>query len=141
MGSVNHGEHGGHGEKQLQECPEATIDTVLGAAIDVHRYLGPGLLESVYERALACELSDRGIGYVRQLEVPVNYRGNDLGIGFRADLIVEDCLLLELKAVEAFSPLHLAQTMTYLRLLRLKRGILLNFNVRLLKDGIKRVSI
>ncbi len=99
------------------------------------------MLESVYELALAFELSARKISFVRQAEVPVTYRGNDLGAGFRADLIVEKTLLLELKAVDALSNTHLAQIMTYLRLLNIKRGLLLNFNARLMKDGIKRVSI
>ena len=114
---------------------------MVDSAIAVHRELGPGLLESAYERALAFELSQRGLSVACQVEVPVLYRGHDLGTGFRADMIVENCLLLELKSVEALSGLHLAQTMTYLRLLRLKRGLLLNFNTRLLKEGIKRVSL
>jgi len=117
------------------------IGEVINAAIVVHRALGPGLLESVYELALAYELRERDICFVRQAEVPVAYRGNDLGVGFRADMIVEKGLLLEFKAVDAFSNVHLAQVMTYLRLLNIKRGLLLNFNTRLMKDGIKRVSI
>ena len=125
----------------MKECGDGLVERVVGAAISVHRELGPGLLESVYERALAFELSNRNIGFVRQIEVPVVYRGNDLGMGFRADMIVEGGLLLELKAVEEFSNVHLAQVMTYLRLLNIKRGLLLNFNTRLLKDGIKRISI
>ena len=138
---VNHGEHREHGEKPLVDCGDNLIGEVINAAIAVHKILGPGLLESVYEQALAFELSDRNIGFFRQVDVPVVYRGNDLGVGFRADMIVEDVLLLELKAVDEFSGVHLAQLMTYLRLLRIKRGLLLNFNTKLLKDGIKRVSI
>ena len=138
---VNHGEHREHGEKPLVDCGDNLIGEVINAAIAVHKILGPGLLESVYEQALAFELSDRNIGFLRQVDVPVVYRGNDLGVGFRADMIVEDVLVLELKAVDEFSGVHLAQLMTYLRLLRIKRGLLLNFNTKLLKDGIKRVSI
>lgn len=138
---INHGGHRGHGENLLRDCADALIDVVLDAATEVHRALGPGLLESVYEKALAIELADRGVAFVCQQPVPAIYRGHDLGIGFRADIIVEEALLLEIKAVDDLSPAHLSQVITYLRLLNLKRGYLLNFNKRLLKDGIKRVSI
>lgn len=146
----NHGEHCGHapqeiplgdGEKPLLDCPDAIITLLLDAAFEVHRELGPGLLESVYEQALAFELAGMGVAFERQVEVAACYKGRDLGLGFRADIIVEGRLLVELKAVEAFSSSHLAQTMTYLRLLNLKRGLLLNFNKSLLKEGIKRVVI
>ena len=103
--------------------------------------LGPGLLESVYEAALMMELALMGIAAERQVEVPVFYRGRNLGLGFRADIIVEKCLLLELKAVERITDVHLAQTMNYQKLLRLKRGFILNFNQKLMKEGIRRVSI
>ena len=89
----------------------------------------------------AGEAEVAGIPARRQVEVPVSYRGRDLGTGFRADIIVADCLLLELKAVEALAPIHIAQVITYLKLLGFKRGYLLNFNVPLLKHGIKRISI
>jgi len=125
----------------LKDCDEGLIDAVLTAATNVHRELGPGLLESVYELALMIELSGLGIEARRQVEIPVSYRGQGLGIGFRADIIVADCLLLEIKAIEAFNATHLAQVMTYLKLLGLKRGFLLNFHKNLLKDGIKRVSL
>jgi GxxExxY protein len=87
------------------------------------------------------ELEQTPIPAKRQVEIPVLYRGHDLGIGFRADIIVADCLLLELKTVDEFVPIHLAQMITYLKLLRIKTGFLINFNKTLLKDGIKRVSI
>lgn len=138
---VNHGEHREHGEKPLLDCGDGLIGEVINAAIEVHKTLGPGLLESVYEQALAFELLDRNVGFRRQVEVPVVYRGNDLGVGFRADMIVEESLVLELKAIDEFTGVHLAQLMTYLRLLGIKRGLLLNFNTKLLKEGIKRVSI
>ena len=125
----------------MVDCAEDIVHNVVDAAIAVHRELGPGLLESAYERALAFELSQRGLSVACQVEVPVCYRGHDLGTGFRADMIVEDCLLLELKSVDALSGLHLAQVMTYLRLLKFRRGLLLNFNTRLLKEGLKRVSL
>ena len=125
----------------LKDCHEHLIQRVLTAATAVHRELGPGLLESVYEKALVFELAEMGVGARPQVDVPVVYRGQDLGVGFRADVIVDDSLLLELKCVDAFTSVHLAQVMTYLRLLRFKRGFLLNFNVRRLNQGIKRVSI
>lgn len=133
---MNHGEHG-----ETRDCAEETIDAVLTAATQVHRELGPGLLESVYEAALAIELADAGLSCERQVPIAVSYRGRNLGAGFRADMMVADALLLEIKSVEAMNGVHLAQVMTYLKLLRIKRGYLLNFNCRLMKEGIKRVSI
>jgi GxxExxY protein len=114
---------------------------VLTAATNVHRALGAGLLESVYELALMIELELMGIAARRQVEIPVFFRGRELGNGFRADIIVEECLLLELKSIDTFVPIHLAIMINYLKLLRFKRGYLLNFNVPLLKQRIKRVSI
>jgi len=125
----------------LQICSEDLIDQVLTAATKVHRELGPGLLESVYEKALMFELMEAGISAKSQVDVPVKYRNIDLGLGFRADIIVNNNLLLELKTVKEFSPIHLSQVMTYLKVLNIKRGFLLNFNTRLLKNGIKRISI
>jgi GxxExxY protein len=116
-------------------------EAVIGAAIRVHTTMGPGLLESVYEAALALELIDAGFTTARQVEIAVSYRGRDLGTAFRADLIVNDRLLLELKCVDHFHPIHVAQVMTYLKLLRFKRGLLINFNQTRLTDGIKRISI
>lgn len=130
---MNHREHGGHGD--LKDCDEQLIDAVLTAATKVHSALGPGLMESVYE------LAEARIPAQRQVDIPVYYRGRELGVGFRADIIVADCLLLELKSVDAFTPLNVAQVINYLKLLRFKRGYLLNFNKRLLKEGIRRVSI
>ena len=125
----------------LIECSDELIDRVLTAATDVHRALGPGLLESVYELALMMELGEQGIPARRQVEIPVFYRGRDLGAGFRADIIVADSLLLELKSIDTFAPIHTAIMINYLKLLRIKRGYLLNFNVPLLTHGIKRISI
>ena len=120
---------------------ETLIKTVLDAAFCVHTEFGPGLLESVYEAALVVELGGRGIPARQQVPVPVVYKGNQLGVAFRADLIVDGQLLVELKAVDGLNDLHLAQTMTYQKLLRMKRGLLLNFNEKRLKDGLRRVSI
>lgn len=116
-------------------------ERVIGAAIAVHRELGPGLLESVYEKALAFELASLGIQVSTQADIPIRYRGNDLGVGFRADIIVEQCLLLELKSVTELNNLHLAQILSYLKLMGFRRGYLLNFNVPRMADGIRRVSI
>jgi len=128
-------------DARLKGCDEKLIDAVLTCATNVHRELGPGLLESVYEQALMIELVDAGIPAQRQVDIPAQYRGHDLGLGFRADIIIADSLLLEVKSVNEFTDIHLAQVITYLKLLRFKRGYLLNFNSYLLRDGIKRVSI
>ena len=113
-------------------------DSVIGLAIEVHRSLGPGLLESVYETCLSQELSGAGIGFQRQVALPVRFKGTRLESGFRADLVVEGQLLVELKSVEKLTPLHEAQLLTYLRLGDFRKGLLQNFNTRLLKDGIRR---
>ena len=125
----------------LIDCDEGLIGLVLDAATNVHRQFGPGLLESIYERALMIELAEMKIPAARQVEIPVKYHGRDLGVGFRADIIVADCLLLETKTVDHLLPIHTAQLITYLKLLRFKRGYLLNFNQKLMKEGIKRISI
>jgi len=125
----------------LKDCDEQLIDAVLTCLTNVHRNFGPGLFESVYELAAMVEFQQTSIPAKRQVEIPVFYRGRDLGIGFRADIIVADCLLLEVKTVDEFTPIHLARMITYLKLLRIKRGFLINFNKTLLKDGIQRVSI
>ena len=114
-------------------------ESVIGAAIAVHRELGPGLLESAYEACLEFELRDRGIEARRQVELPVRYRGVSVDAGFRIDLLVAECVILELKAVERLEKIHEAQLHTYLRLTQLHLGLLMNFNVVRLVDGIKRV--
>lgn len=126
---------------ELIQYPDGLTDKVIAAAIEVHKQLGPGLLESAYEKALAIELSDRAINVKRQIDIATTYKGRDLGCGFRADLIVEESLLIELKTVDKMGDLHIAQVITYLKFLGFKCGLLINFNERLLKNGIKRVSI
>lgn len=111
---------------------------VVDGALTVHRALGPGLLESVYELALAHELAQRGLSVERQVPIPIEYRGVLLGEGFRADLIVEGKVLIELKSVEHLTALHRKQIQTYLRLTDLKLGLLLNFGAVLMKNGIVR---
>jgi len=112
---------------------------IIGAAITVHRALGPGLLESAYEACLAFELRERRLEVMEQRPLPVVYRAVKLDCGYRLDLLVEDCVIVEVKAVEALLPIHQAQLLSYLRLANLSTGLLLNFNVRILKQGVKRV--
>ena len=112
--------------------------SIIGACIEVHRELGAGLLESAYEECLCQELRLRGIPFERQVQVPVNYKGCRLDCGYVVDLIVDGKVLLELKAVEQIHPVFEAQLLTYLRLTKLRVGLLVNFNVPILTDGIKR---
>ena len=112
---------------------------IIGAAIEVHRTLGPGLLESAYEVCLAYEISQVGLGIERQKHLPVPYKDVQLDAAFRLDLLVENKVIVELKAVEQVSPVHKTQLLTYLKLSGLELGLLINFNVKILKDGISRV--
>ena len=114
---------------------------VIDAAIKVHRHLGPGLLESVYERCLCHELLCRGIPFKSQLAIPILYEGIVIDSGLRIDLVVDGKLIVELKAVERLIPLHASQILTYLKLSSLRLGLLLNFNVPVLRDGIKRLAL
>jgi GxxExxY protein len=113
-------------------------EAIIGAAIEVHRQLGPGLLESAYEECLCHELRLRGRAFERQVELPICYKGLQLDCGYRLDILVENAVILELKAVDQMLPVHEAQLLTYLRLSRKKVGLLLNFNVPALKEGIIR---
>jgi GxxExxY protein len=114
-------------------------NVIIGAAINVHRELGPGLLESAYEACLFHELSEQGIGVAHQVPQPVIYRGVNLDCGYRLDLLVENLVIVELKAVEELRPVHTAQVLTYLKLKKLWLGLLINFNVPVLKQGIRRI--
>jgi GxxExxY protein len=111
---------------------------IIGACIEVHRELGPGLLESIYEECLTFELINKGLYVERQLELPVLYKGQVLGKTFVMDIVVEEMIVLELKAVQALLPIHEVQLMTYMRMARFKLGLLINFNVELMRDGIVR---
>jgi GxxExxY protein len=113
--------------------------TVIDSAMKVHSILGPGLLEGAYEACLQHELAGRGLKVESQALLPVNYDGTLLDVGYRLDLLVEDMVIVELKAVERLAPIHTAQLLTYLKLSRKKVGLLLNFNVVQMKDGIKRM--
>ena len=112
-------------------------ERIIGCAIEVHRQLGPGLLEGTYEAALCIELNNAGLNHVRQPIFPVVYKGQTIG-EYRLDLIVDDAVVIEIKSVERFDPIFEAQVLTYLRVTGKKVGLLLNFNSRLLRDGIKR---
>ena len=112
---------------------------IVDVAFKIHVKLGPGLLESVYEAVLAYELESRGLTVVRQQAIPVVYEAVRLDLGFRADLIVNNKVIIEVKSIEAVAPVHAKQLRTYLRLTDLKLGMLINFNVNLIKDGITRV--
>ena len=112
---------------------------IIDAAMHVHSALGPGLLESAYEGCLAFELASRGLHVQRQLELPVIYRDHRIDVGYRLDLLVSDLVIVEIKVVERFAPIHEAQLLTYLRLADKRVGLLLNFHVLHMKDGIKRM--
>jgi GxxExxY protein len=114
---------------------------IIGAAIEVHRALGPGLLESAYEACLAHEFSLRGIPAERQLQLPVQYKGQPIDAAYRIDLLVNREVVLEIKAADSILPIHEAQLLTYLKLGGWKLGLLINFNVPVLKDGIRRLIL
>ncbi|XXY51793.1 GxxExxY protein [Sorangium sp. So ce269] len=133
---------GTEGTEEEESKPDAELRgltrQVIGAAIEVHRVLGPGFLESIYEEALGVELSLRRISFRRQVAVRVDYKGRAVGNG-RVDLLVADLLLVELKAVEYLAPIHMAQLLSYLKTMKLRHGLLVTFNVPALRLGIKRV--
>jgi GxxExxY protein len=116
-------------------------ERVIGFAIDVHRQLGPGLLESAYEECLCYELKEHGVEFRRQMPLAVVYKGVRLDCGYRLDVLVEDALILELKTVDRLMPIHEAQVLTYLKLSGVRTGLLLNFNTAVLKDGLRRISL
>lgn len=117
---------------------ESLSKDVLGAAIEVHKHLGPGLLESAYEECFSYELVQRGYRIERQKPIPVVYKEIKLDCGYRIDILVEDKIVLELKSVDCFNPVHEAQILTYMKFAQKKIGLLINFNVTMLKNGIKR---
>jgi GxxExxY protein len=126
-------------DAETQSFNELT-ERIIGACIEIHRALGPGLLESAYEECLCYELSQTGIKFERQKPLPVHYKDVNLDCGYRLDLVVEDKIIIELKAVEGLLPVHEAQLLTYLKLSGLTLGLLINFNVAMLKHGIKRIA-
>jgi GxxExxY protein len=117
---------------------DSLSNRVIGCAIEVHRVLGPGLLESTYEQCLAHELRLAGIKFQLEVALPVEYKGICLDCGYRIDLIIEEKLIVELKSVENIMPIHEAQLLTYMKLAKIPTGLLINFNSKLLRDGIRR---
>ena len=117
---------------------QSLSNTIIGAAIEVHRELGPGLLESVYEECLRAELEARELKVETQVDFPLIYKGKETGKNFRIDMIIEDVFIVELKAVETTKTLHEVQLLTYMKLSDIHMGLLINFNVPILKEGIKR---
>ena len=125
---------------EFPEERDPLTEKIIGCAIEVHRTLGPGLLEQTYESALCVELQLAGLKFQRQLVVPVSYKNHPIG-DYRLDLVIENSVSVEIKSVERFDSIFEAQLLTYLKITGLKRGLLLNFNSRLLKDGIKRLVL
>lgn len=113
--------------------------TIIGAAIEAHRIFGPGLLESAYEACLAFELKEQGLKIDRQIELPLIYKNLYLDCGYRLDLLVNDAVVVEIKAITTIAPIHLAQLTSYLKLTKCRVGLLINFNVTMLRDGITRI--
>jgi GxxExxY protein len=131
--------HHGDTETRSKLLQEDLTEKIIGAAIEVHRALGPGMLESAYEECLCRELSLRGIAFQRQVPLPVEYKGVKLDCGYRPDLVIEDAVVLELKCVEHVLPVHEAQLLTYLKLTGKRIGLIINFNVAtLVRGGIVR---
>jgi GxxExxY protein len=120
---------------------EPSSERTIGLAIEVHRHTGPGLLESVYEQCLCHELDEAGIAFARQVAIPIAYKGAIVGDGFKADIVVAHDLILEIKAITAILPIHEAQLRTYLRMSGIRIGLLLNFNVPRLVDGLRRYVV
>ena len=130
-----------HSHRGTEAQRYRVTDEVIASAIEVHRELGPGLLESIYEAAMNIELRLRGLDVERQVEVPMLYKGELLGASYRVDLLVERELVVELKAVDRLAPVHTAQLLTYLRLLKVPTGLLINFNQAQLRQGLKWVAL
>ena len=130
----------GDAEISAEKMRENEItDKIIGAAIEVHRHLGAGLLESAYEECLCYELSQAGLSFIRQVYMPIHYKGIVLEAAYKMDILVEDTVVVEIKSVEATIPIHSAQLLTYLKSSGKHIGLLINFNVPILKDGLKRV--
>jgi GxxExxY protein len=125
----------------IPKSTERVATQVVDAAYNVHSALGPGLLENVYEVCLTHELAKHGLSVKRQVELPVIYDTLKIDAGLRIDLLVNDCLIIELKAVEAILPIHKAQLLTYLKLAKCRLGLLINFNVPIIKEGIRRIAL
>jgi len=123
------------------EGKDLLTEAIIGAAIEVHRHLGPGLLESTYEQCLCWELRDAGLTFVRQTMIPIKYKGDSTAGVYRPDLVVEETVMIEVKAVDRLASVHEAQLLTYMRHTGIHTGLLLNFNCSRLRDGLKRLSL
>jgi GxxExxY protein len=134
-----HEDHKGH--EGLTARSEMLARAIVDAGLKVHRTLGPGLLESAYEHCLAQELRTRGVSLRRQVAMPIVYDGVKLNAGYRLDMVVEEAIIIEIKAIDALTRVHEAQILTYLRLSGLRMGFLMNFNVVLFKQGLKRLVL
>ena len=113
---------------------------IIGTAIEIHKSIGPGLLESAYENALAYDLREKGLTVLQQVSMPFIYKDVNMDVGYRLDLLVEDKIIVEIKSVETLAPVHYSQLLTYLKLSNKKLGLLINFNTKILKQGIHRVA-
>jgi GxxExxY protein len=127
------------GTEDTERSSPARTHDIVSVAIDVHRVLGPGLLETAYETCLCRELFLRGIEFERQVQLPIDYRGVKLDCGYRLDLVVQGSVIVEVKSISRILPIHRAQVLTYLKLTGLRLGLLINFNVEMLRDGIHRI--
>jgi GxxExxY protein len=136
---MNHEGHQGH--QEISASLDQTARAIIDAGLKVHRALGPGLLESAYEHCLAHELVSRGLSVRRQVSMPIVYEGVALDAGYRLDLLVEEQVIVETKSVDALTPLHEAQVLTYLKLSKLRLALLINFNVPLFKQGVRRLIL
>ena len=139
---MNHEEHEEHEEEQALAVQFDELSSrVIGCAIEVHRQLGPGLLESAYRTCLGYELQSAGLRFQSERPVGLRYKDVDLDCGFRMDLLVDGVLIVELKTVEKLLPVHSAQLLTYMKLAKLRVGLLINFQTRVLRDGIRRLVL
>ena len=136
---MNHQEHQGH--QEVSAAIDQTARAIIDAGLKVHKALGPGLLESAYEHCLAHELVSRGRLVRRQVPMPIIYDGVELDAGYRLDLLVDEQVIVEAKSVDALTPLHEAQVLTYLKLSKLRLALLINFNVPLFKHGVRRLAL
>lgn len=121
------------------QIADPVTERIIGCAIEVHRHLGPGLLESTYEEALCIEFRERGLSFARQVGIPVTYKGHLVG-EYRPDLVIDGQVVVEVKSVERLVGVHQAQVLSYLRVLNLRTGLIINFNAEVLREGIKRVA-
>jgi GxxExxY protein len=140
LADSHHRDHRGHREQELRQINTVT-EAVIGSAINVHRALGPGLLESAYERCLAIDLILKGLRVERQVPLPLTYRGVAIDLAYRLDLRVADRVIVEVKSVDKLVAIHQAQVLSYLKLSKIRVGLLINFNVRRLVDGVTRLIL